>query len=566
EREVQDGENRWYHLRIRPYRTADNQIDGAVLTLVDIDNIKRTLRQLEISRLYAESIVETVREPLVVLRADLSIKTANRAFYEGFQTSSAETEGTNLFELGNGQWDIPELRSRLATFLSDGVQLQDVEISHHFEQIGNKTLLLNAREIEQSIEERMLLLSIEDITERKQAETSRIQLVQAEAARSEAESANASKDEFLSVLSHELRTPLNAVLGWTGILLHQSTTNPVLINRSLPIIERNARAQIRLIDDLLDISRIVQGRMSLQLRPVNLTQLLNTVVESIQPAAAQRRIQLRCTLNEAPSALNLDYDRIQQVLWNALSNAIKFTPESGQVSINLVYTNSQAVIEITDTGEGIDPDFLPRVFDRFRQANSSNTRQYGGLGLGLAIVQNFVEAHRGTVQIHSPGLGQGTTLTIMLPLTDELPLADAIAPTEITITPSSDSNLLDELRILIVEDDADSLEVLMIALEMQGASVITAMSVAEASEWFTTTASFDLLISDINLPDRNGFELIRWLRSQPSNQSSNVPAIALTGYAAQDDMTDILEAGFQYHLTKPFDLDELVDAIIELVS
>jgi two-component system CheB/CheR fusion protein len=475
-REVQDSAGRWYELRIRPYRTADNLIDGAVIVLVDIDQIKRTLAQLELSRLYAERIVETVREPLLVLNAAQQVITANQAFYEIFQVSHEETEGRSLFDLGNGQWNIPEFRSALNELLSNGTkQIQDIEIAHDFEQIGHKVMLLNARKIEQSTEGEMILLAIEDITERKQVEAKRLQLAQAEAGRQEAEAANARKDEFLSMLSHELRAPLNTILGWTNILL-SSPPDPPLLHRALTSIERSARSQTRLIEDLLEISRIVQGQLELRQAAIHLTKLVDGVVESLLPVAEQANVQMVARLDEAPGYFYFDADRLRQVLVNILTNAIKFTPRGGQISTWLSYSSAEAQIQVIDTGRGIAPDFLPYVFDRFRQEDSSNTRQYGGLGLGLAIVKNFVEAHRGTVQISSPGIGLGTTLTVTLPLVAAMPPIETMSP-----LPTED-NLLMGLRILIVEDNLDSLEILTIMLSEAGATVIAATTVAEAMD------------------------------------------------------------------------------------
>ncbi|WP_121969068.1 CheR family methyltransferase [Leptolyngbya sp. BC1307] len=557
--EVQDNEGHWYRLRIRPYRTADNQIDGAVIALVDIDAMKRTLQQLEMSRLYAERIVETVRSPLVVLTADLQVKTANYAFYETFQVSLSETEGRELFELGNGQWDIPVLRAVLETLLADSLQVQDFEIDHEFDQIGRKIMLLNAREIEQPPAERLILLSIEDITKRKRAEAQRMQLTQERTARVEAESANASKDEFLSVLSHELRTPLSAIIGWISILLSRTEPDPTLLHRALTSIERSARTQTRIIEDLLQVSRIIQGQMELQRQAVNLSDLVKAVVESMLPTAEKAGIQLIAMLDEPPDYFYFDPDRLQQVFSNALANAIKFTPRDGQITTRLTYSVDQAQVQITDTGRGIDADFLPHVFDRFRQANSSSAREYGGLGIGLTIVKTFVEAHNGTVRISSPGIGMGTTLTVVLPLTA------AIAPVQTAVPLPPGDDLLSGLRILIVEDDADNREILTIVLEEQAATVIPASSVAAAIEQLTDEETPDLLISDINLPGRDGFELIDWVRSRAPEQGGDLPAIALTGYAGSEHTESTLKAGFQAHLVKPINTDELMVTIVNLV-
>ena len=557
EREVQSSDGRWYQLRIRPYRTAENVIDGAVIALIDIDDIKRTQRQLEMSRLYAERIVETVREPLVVLGEKLKVMRANQAFYETFQTAADETKGRSLFELSNGQWNIPELRTALTHVLNDSTQIQDFEIERDFKDIGRKTMLLNAREIEQIAEGQLILLAIEDITERKQAEVERVQLAEAQAARREAEVANTSKDEFLSVLSHELRTPLNAILGWTRILT-SSSPDPTLLNRALASIDRSARTQTRIIEDLLEVSRIIQGQLELRQAPVDLSELINSVVESMLPAAEKANVQLAATIADSPGYFYFDPDRLRQVFNNGLSNALKFTPPGGQVSTQLTYLDHQAQVQIVDTGEGIAPEFLPRVFDRFRQANSSNTRQYGGLGLGLSIVKTFVEAHEGTVHISSPGLGAGTTLTVTLPLIEAIPPVETVA----RLTDGDD--LLTGLRILIVEDNIDNLEILTMMLEVQGAIVIPAISVAEAMDKLVEEDVIDLLLSDISLPGEDGFDLIRQIRG--SDEYGELPAIAITGYAAISDTESIFHAGFQHHLTKPVELDELMAAIVDLVA
>ncbi len=587
EREVQDSAGRWYQLRIRPYRTADHQIDGAVITLVDINDIKQMLQQLDASRCYAESIVETVSNPLLVLDDKLHIKTANRSFYQTFRVAAGEIDNISLFDLNHeiepGQWDRADLRSHLEATLTGTGNLKNFEMECSFIRTGLKTLLLNAREIQPSSEGKIILISIEDITERKQAETERIQLAQAQAARLEAEAANAGKDRFLSMLSHELRTPLNAILGWASVLLRQlessstdsstdsstgssAQTSSVSIatatlDRALHIIERSARTQTRLIDDLLDVSRIVQGRISIQLRALNLTHLLRATVDAIQPVAQAKSIQLHISLADAPSPVNLDPERMQQVFWNALSNAVKFTPNGGRISVTLTYSTDQATVEITDTGNGIDDDFLPFVFDRFRQANESNVRQYGGLGLGLAIVKELVEAHRGSVEISSPGVGEGTTLTMRLPLltTESLPEPAAI------LAPSG-NGLLNNLTILAVEDDADSLEVLTLMLTLQGSAIATATSVSEAKAKLIESDLPQLIISDISLPDQTGFDLIQWIRALPPEQGGSLPAIALTGYAAQDDKLQITAAGFQRHLVKPVNIDDLIATILELTQ
>ena len=558
ERDVQDSAGRWYQLRIRPYRTAENLIDGAVITLVDIDDMRRTLQQLELARQYAERIVETVREPLVVLNETLQVVTANRAFYETFQLPVEETEARSLFDLGSGQWNIPDLRTALGDLLAQGNPIQDFEIERNFEPLGQKVMLINAREIEQSTDGPMILLGIEDVTERKQAETKRIQLAQAQAAREEAEAANTRKDEFLSVLSHELRAPLNVISGWIDILKRSSQPEPTLLNRAVASIARSVRTQSRIVEDLLEISRIIQGQLALRQVSVNLTELVGNAVDSLLPVAEQAGVQLAANLDDAPGYFYCDPDRLRQAVSNVLSNAIKFTPVSGWIETRLTYTESEACLEVIDTGQGIDPDFLPYVFDRFKQANSSNAREYGGLGLGLAIVKNFIEAHDGTVTVSSPGLGSGTTFTIVLPL------IPAVTSPVTPLPLPAEENLLSGLHILLVEDSPDNLEIMTMLLEDQGGTVVPVTSADEAMEQLAIENMIDLIVSDISMPGEDGFSLIRRIRS--TDDYHQLPAIAVTGYAAVSDSESIFQAGFQRHLSKPVDIDELIAAILDLVT
>ncbi|MEP6542028.1 ATP-binding protein [Microcoleus vaginatus GB1-A2] len=414
ERAVQTLSGYWYSLRIHPYRTTENEMDGVVMVLLDIDALKRSARTLEEARNYAEAIVEAVPTPLVALNADLQVNKANRAFYEMFQVSSSETANISLFELGNGQWHIPELREILEDILVSDVELQNFELDRLFENIGQKTMLLNACKLEPEGGVSMILLSIEDITDRKHFDTERSRLLQQEQlARQQAEKANRVKDEFLANLSHELRNPLTPILAWAQILrsgkVKQETTN-----RALEVIERSAQSQSQLIGDLLDISRITNGKLQLSISPIELPSVVQAAVDGTQLSAEAKNIEIVSDLN--PATVLGDSDRLQQVVWNLLSNAIKFTPAGGRVEIVLQDLDNQAELRVTDTGKGISPELLPHIFDRFRQGDSSSTKANQGLGLGLSIVYHLVELHGGTVQAESPGEGQGTTIILRLPL------------------------------------------------------------------------------------------------------------------------------------------------------
>jgi two-component system, chemotaxis family, CheB/CheR fusion protein len=416
EQEVQDRDGHWYDLRIRPYRTLDNKIDGAMLILVDIDALKHSMEQLEYSRNYAQAIVETVREPLIVLDRNLRVFTANQSFYQTFQATIAETEQRLIFDLGNGQWNIPKLRQLLLEILPTDSQLQDFEVEHDFEQIGHKTMLLNARTMTQSEGGDNILLAIEDITERKRLESElKDTVIQEQSARSAAETANRAKDEFLSMISHELRTPLSAILGWAQLLRTQKF-DAVKTDRALETIEHSAKTQDRLIEDLLDVAAITSGKIRLNKSPIQLGSIIQTAIDTVQLSAAAKQIELESSLEHTTETIVGDPDRIGQIISNLLINAIKFTPTGGRIDIKLTYLETIAQIEIGDTGSGISADFLPYIFDRWSQAAPAQNHTNSGLGLGLSIVHSLVELHGGTIAVASPGEAQGSTFTILLPL------------------------------------------------------------------------------------------------------------------------------------------------------
>jgi two-component system, chemotaxis family, CheB/CheR fusion protein len=424
EQEVQDRDGHWYDLRIRPYRTIDNRIDGAMVMLVDIHALKCGMEQLEYSRNYAQAIVETVREPLIVLDDRLRVFTANQSFYRTFEATIVDTEHRLIFELGNGQWNIPKLRQLLMEILPTNSQLQDFEVEHNFEQIGHKTMLLNACKMTQSEGGIKILLAIEDITDRKRLESELNDTVDREQlARSAAESANRAKDDFLSMVSHELRNPLSAILGWAQLLRAQKF-DQVKTNHALATIEHSAKTQDRLIEDLLDVSAITSGKLRLNIREMQLETVISNAIDIVQLAADAKQIQIESHLVGAASARRNrstepmlgDPDRLQQVIWNLLINAIKFTPSQGRITVSLQYIENLAKIAIGDTGCGVSADFLPYVFDRWSQAAPPQDRSHPGLGLGLSLVRSLVELHGGTVGIASAGEDQGSMFTICLPL------------------------------------------------------------------------------------------------------------------------------------------------------
>ncbi|MBD1999781.1 PAS domain-containing protein [Leptolyngbya sp. FACHB-541] len=568
ELEVQTQGGHWYTLRMRPYRTTENQIDGVVMVLLDIDAVKRSAATLEAARNYAEAIVETVQVPLLVLEPDFRVNTANRSFYDTFQVAPPETAQTLLFDLGNGQWNIPGLRSLLEDVLTNNTDLQNFEVEHDFERIGHKVMLLNAWKIIQTEEAQRLLLSVEDITDRKQFEAERAQLLsQEQAARQQAEAANRAKDEFLSNLSHELRNPLNTMLGWSQLLCNRQL-DEAATTRGLEVIERSARAQSQLIEDMLDISRITSGKLHLNTRLLDLVSLVNLAIESVQLAAESKTIQIVSQLNTA--TVVGDSDRLQQVLWNLLSNAIKFTPPGGRIEITVASMQADAEIRINDSGQGIPLDLLPYVFDRFRQGDSSTTKTRQGLGLGLAIVRHIVELHGGTVQAESPGEGQGTTITVRLPLRSMPP--EVTLPINLEPITEEDTEPVNQevpslagLRILAVDDEVDNLDLVKYILEDVGAEVETVTSGREAIASLTKSPSrYDVLLADIGMPDEDGFSLIRQVRALDEIAGGQIPAAAITAYVSDQEQQQAIGAGFQIHIAKPIEPTQLIRMVANL--
>lgn len=404
--------------------------------------------------------------------------------------------------------------------------------------------------------------------ERKRNEAEREQLLNREQlARQAAEENNRLKDEFLSTLSHELRTPLTAILGWAHLLssapLDASTTT-----NAIATIERNARAQVKLIDDLLDISRIITGKLRLDVHKIELSEVIQSAVAAVRPAAEGKSIRLQVLLDPLAGPISGDADRLQQVMWNLLTNAIKFTPKQGRVQVRLERINSHIEVVVSDTGRGIEPAFLPHVFDRFRQADQASTRAIGGLGLGLSIVRQLVELHGGTVQADSAGVDQGATFTVQLPLM--VTRREVATPERRHPTVGGQAILdcppqLDGLRVLVVDDEADTRALLRAMLENCGSLVTTAASVAEALQMMAECKP-DILISDIGMPAEDGYALIGKVRALESEHGGRVPAIALTAYARVEDRVRALMAGFQVHVPKPIEPVELIAVVASLAG
>ncbi|WP_373653413.1 ATP-binding protein [Schlesneria sp. DSM 10557] len=388
------------------------------------------------------------------------------------------------------------------------------------------------------------------------------QLLESEqAARREGERANLIKDEFLATLSHELRTPLNAIFGWTQ-LLKMKPNDANQVREAVTVIDRNVRMQTQLIEDLLDMSRIISGKINLDIMPVDMGNVIDAAIDAVLPAAKAKKIRLQRVVEVPLPIVYGDFNRLQQVIWNLVTNAVKFTSIDGVVHLRCQQVDSCVEVSVTDTGEGIEPEFLPHLFERFSQADGSTTRRHGGLGLGLSIVKNLVELHGGTIHAASPGLGAGSTFLVRLPASSSSPLDErqSVAGCETPLT-RADGEGLSGLKILVVDDEFDARELMRRLLSERGAIMLTSGSAEEARLQLATFRP-ELIISDIGMPHRDGYEFIKALR----NDGITTPAIALTAFARVEDRIRSIAAGFQAHLAKPVEPAELLATILRLIS
>jgi PAS domain S-box-containing protein len=421
-----------------------------------------------------------------------------------------------------------------------------------------------------------------DVTDRKRAEREREQLLEKErAARAEAEAANRSKDEFLAIVSHELRNPLNAILGYTQ-LLRLGRVDPLEIRSTAEILERNGRIQLQLIEDLLDSARIISGKLELEVQPVSLSRVITAALDAIRPAAQAKGIELRSDLEPLAGQILGDPERLQQVVWNLLSNAIKFTPQSGRVELRMENAGQHVRVTVKDTGKGIESEFLPFCFDRFRQSDSSSTRRFGGLGLGLSLVKQLLELHGGTIEATSDGLGRGATFTVTLP--QHGAQADAFVPQRqralperkmrmAGATPFDEVPSLEGVRVLVVDDEEDARTLLKTVLGKSGAQVMTVSSGVEVLAILAGpqgAAQPDVLILDINMPAEDGYRVLERVRALEAERgvapSARIPAIALTAMGGTEERLKALAAGFRMHIVKPVEPGELIVVIANLVK
>ena len=448
--------------------------------------------------------------------------------------------------------EVHVLSERLHKFL--------LPISRNLQSIGVAEMAQSARIAPLSIGSDVVgtITVIEDVTERVVSERElRNQIAASERARSVAEEASKLKDEFLATLSHEIRTPLNAVLGWTHIL----RTQPNLKNRehALAVIERNAASQLRLVEDLLDMARVISGKLRLDLKPVDIEYVIQAAIDVVSPAASAKNITITPSFAERRLFVNADADRLQQAVWNLMSNAIKFTEYGGHVDVRLAIAGPSVELAVRDTGQGISRDFLPYLFDRFRQADASASRRHGGLGLGLALVRQIVELHGGSVAAESAGAGRGSTFFVRLPIATE----GSEKPRRNT---DSEPVTLKGIAVLVVDDNEDGREMLVTVLREYGAKVQSVATAREALSLLGDSSyAPDVLVSDVGMPDTDGYEFIRRVRTSPDKSTRQIPAIAVTAYANPEDRIRAVVAGYQAHLAKPVDPALVAASIAGLV-
>lgn len=515
-------------------RNIDNEVAGLVMVFRDVSDRRKMEKDLAQALIYSNDIIATLREPFLVLDSDLRVKTANRAFYNAFRVSQAETENRLVYDLGNGQWDIPGLKHLLDEVLSCSRSVDDFEVRHTFPSLGVKTMLLNARPFPpDSKSPELILLAVEDVSElRKRAD--------------ELAEANRHKDEFLATLAHELRNPLapirNAVqyLGMDGL-----TDRDIKSGRDM--ISRQVTVMVRLIDDLLDISRISCNMLEMRKQRILLSEVLESAVEGSRPLILGGQHQLNVRLPEEPIELDADLVRLCQVFSNLLNNAAKYTKPGGQIDLSACCEGNDVVIRVRDSGIGISMEMLPRIFEIFTQVDHSLERSQGGLGIGLTLVRRLVELHDGSIEARSEGLDQGSEFIVRLPVLQPQP----------QLLPCPDDHTAAHLsanRILVVDDNRDSADSLAMLLRLMGNELRVAYDGFEALE---LAESFrpNLVLLDIGLPKLNGYDVARSIRRQPWGRE--ITLVALTGWGQDKDRCNSADAGFNFHIVKPVKISEL---------
>jgi PAS domain S-box-containing protein len=564
---LEDSTETYFSVNSAPIYDPEGRMVLTIVTFIDIAERKLAEAALLESEERFAKAFQASPDGLVISRiADNVVLEVNDSFVSMSGYARDEIIGNSSVQLG--LYADPSSRERALKILEEQSLVRDFELTMRRKSGEVRWILLSAEPMDLRGEHCWLTIS-RDITDRKHAEEERERLLRQEKeAREEAETASRMKDEFLATISHELRTPLTAILGWAS-MLNGGFLSQIQTRRGLQVIERSARAQAGLVDDILDTSRIITGRLKLDARPVEIERVFQAAIDVIRPSAEAKRIRVQVVTDDGSSIVFGDANRVQQVIWNLLSNAVKFTSEGGRVEARLIRTDGHIEITVTDNGIGIDPEFMPYVFDRFRQADSTSTRRFGGLGLGLAIVRHVVEMHGGTVAASSPGKGQGATFKVRFPIASPDILRQSERPPEPELKQPTQPNQMDDkhdldgVRVLVVEDDLDTLEMLKVILQDRGAEVITASSAGDALKALERSLP-DALVSDLAMPEQDGYELIEHIRQRDPERGGNIPAVALTANARVEDRVRALTAGFQMYVPKPVVPSELVAVVANL--
>lgn len=513
------------------------QVVGVVLIFRDITERRQSERLIESAREYAENIVTSVREPLVVLDSELHVRSANPSFYQTFQVTPADTEGRFIYDLGDRQWDIPALKTLLEDIIPLNSSFDDWLVEHDFEHIGPKTMMLSARRFPPEGKHELILLAIEDITDRKRAEQEREQLLGL------LKQHDRQKDEFLAMLGHELRNPLAAISNAATLI----TLTDVKEHRdyAMDAIRRQTRHMSRIIEDLLDISRINLGKFELHREILDASPILDSAAQTVKTLVEVRGHTLDVTIDRGNLWVDADPTRLEQVVVNLLNNAAKYSEDGGHIRLSAGHEGDDVVIRVKDAGIGIPPEKLPEMFRLFTQGDHSSARSEGGLGIGLTIVEKLIDMHDGRITAHSEGLGKGSEFVV------RLPAAKHASPAPTTKGPTAAGRTL---RILVVDDNVDTATSMAMLLELTGHDVVTAHSGLEAIEAAQAHRP-ELIVLDIGLPGIDGYEVVKRLRQRPCCKDSVI--VAASGYGQEEDYRRTKAAGFDYHLAKPIEFDAL---------
>jgi len=536
----------------------DGNLVGVVMIFRDITQRRQSEHLIESAKEFAESVVSTVREPLLVLNADLHVRSANRSFYETFRVEPLQTEHRFIYELGDGQWNIPALRTWLEEIIPQNSSFSDFEVEHDFETIGRKTMLLNARRFPPEGKWELILLAIADITERKQLEREREGLLRAaEVARDKAE-ADASKladvdrhkNEFLAMLAHELRNPLAAVRNAVEVASRSGSKEDLEWSRD--VTARQVRNFAHLINDLLDVARINEGKIQLRKEFIDAGEVTHHSVEAVRPIMTERKHEFLVSFTSTDLKLEADSTRLEQILVNLLTNAAKYTPSGGRIQLIAGVEANEVVFRVQDNGLGILPEMLPRMFDLFTQEDRSLDRSEGGLGIGLTLVRSLAELHGGTVTASSDGPGKGSEFVVRIPIR-KVQTGTETEPEERTPTPS-----VRLVRVLVVDDNVDTAKGMARLLKLSGHDVRVAHNAEEALD-VAREYQPEVMLLDIGLPGMNGYELATTLRREGRSKDSVL--IAVSGYGEAQARDNSKKAGFNHHLVKPVNFDTVLALI-----